>query len=190
MKQQVLYEYIKLSVTLRIFAGAHLLKLEESSEWSSIMNSAEENSANLCKVLHGKLLFSDLYCMYAVTLNELKAILKVSAQAGQSDAVNKTSVKSIALDDDFQEVKRRKRYICNNTSQTAKKSTKSVPTSASVQRSPNAVLTRNFFAPLRTIEMVTQTTGVENTLPEQEAPRKPGRPSSIVVTSTTSLIRL
>jgi hypothetical protein len=35
--------------------------------------------------------------MYAVTLNELKAIpnvLKVSAQAGQGGAVNKTSVES------------------------------------------------------------------------------------------------
>jgi hypothetical protein len=30
--------------------------------------------------------------MYTVTLNELKAILKVSAQAGKSGTVNKTSV--------------------------------------------------------------------------------------------------
>jgi hypothetical protein len=43
--------------------------------------------------------------MYAVTLNELKAILKVSAQAGQSGEVSKTSVESLAQDDDFQEVK-------------------------------------------------------------------------------------
>jgi hypothetical protein len=31
-----------------------------------------------------------------VTMNELKATLKVSAQAGQSGAVNKTSVESMA----------------------------------------------------------------------------------------------
>jgi hypothetical protein len=30
--------------------------------------------------------------MYTVTLNELKAVLKMSAQAGQRDAVNETSV--------------------------------------------------------------------------------------------------
>jgi hypothetical protein len=47
--------------------------------------------------------------MYAVTLNELKAVLKVSAQAGQSDVVNKTSVESMARDDDFQEIKRHKK---------------------------------------------------------------------------------
>jgi hypothetical protein len=47
--------------------------------------------------------------MYAVTLNELKAVLnvlKASAQAGQSGTVNKTSVESAAQDNNFQKVKR------------------------------------------------------------------------------------
>jgi hypothetical protein len=39
--------------------------------------------------------------MYAVTLNELKAVLKVSAQAEQSGVTNKTSVESSAHDIDF-----------------------------------------------------------------------------------------
>jgi hypothetical protein len=39
-----------------------------------------------------------------VTLNELKAVLNVRAQAGQSGAVNKTSVESMTQDDDFWEV--------------------------------------------------------------------------------------
>jgi hypothetical protein len=47
----------------------------------------------------------------------LKDVLKMSAEAGQSGAVNKTSVESTAQNDDFQEVTRR-------TSQTAKKSSK------------------------------------------------------------------
>jgi hypothetical protein len=55
---------------------------------------------------------------------------------------------------------------------------------------PKAVSTRNFFAPLRTTGMDTETTGAENTLPEQEAPRISGRPSAIMMTSTTNLIRL
>jgi hypothetical protein len=59
--------------------------------------------------------------MYTVTLNELKAILNVSAEAEQSGVVNKTSVESTAHDDDFQEAKTRKRHISNNTSQTARK---------------------------------------------------------------------
>jgi hypothetical protein len=38
--------------------------------------------------------------------------------------------------------------------------------------------------------MDTETTGAENTLPEQEIPKKSGRPPPIVMTSTTNLIRL
>jgi hypothetical protein len=52
--------------------------------------------------------------MYTVTLDELKAVLKVSAKAGKSGVVNKTSVEPMAQDDDFQEVKSCKRHISNN----------------------------------------------------------------------------
>jgi hypothetical protein len=74
------------------------------------VNSAEENRANFYKDLDGKLLFSVLYGMYTVTLNELKAVLKVGigeicCPEGQSGAVNKTSVESTAQDDDFWEEK-------------------------------------------------------------------------------------
>jgi hypothetical protein len=63
-----------------------------------------ENTANFCKALDGKLLFGMLYSMYMVILNELKAILKVSAQAGRSGAVNKTTVESSAQDNDFHDI--------------------------------------------------------------------------------------
>jgi hypothetical protein len=92
--------------------------------------------------------------------------------------------------DDFQEVKRRKMHISNNTMQTAKKSTKPVPKSAAVSLPPKEALTNNFFTPLRTTDMETETTGAENTLLEQEAPRKPGRLPPIMMTSTTNLIQL
>jgi hypothetical protein len=65
--------------------------------------------------------FSALYGMYAVTLNELKTVIKVNTQARQSGAVNEISVESTAQDDDFPETKKRKRHISNNTLQTAKK---------------------------------------------------------------------
>jgi hypothetical protein len=84
--------------------------------------SVEENRANCCKDVDGKPQFSALYGMYTITMTELKAILKMCAQAGQSGVVNRTSV----------EIKGRNRNISNNTSQTAKKSTKQVPTSAAV----------------------------------------------------------
>jgi hypothetical protein len=58
-----------------------MAKVGESSEWIFIVNSAAENRANFWKALDGKL-FLSLYGMYMATLNELKAIFKVSAQAG------------------------------------------------------------------------------------------------------------
>jgi secreted trypsin-like serine protease len=64
-------------------AGWAQAKVAESSEWTPIVNSAEENRANFCKVLDGKSLLSTLYGMYTATLNEPNTVLKVSAQAGQ-----------------------------------------------------------------------------------------------------------
>lgn len=69
--------------------------------------------------------------MFAVTLNEVKAVLKVIVRAGQSGTVNKISEESAGRDDDMQEVKRCKRSIFNNTSQAANKSTKPVPNNRS-----------------------------------------------------------
>jgi hypothetical protein len=100
-----------------------------------------------------------------VKQNELKAVLKMNAQAGQCGAVNETSSEPTLQDDDFQEVKKRKRRTFDDTSQSPKKTTKTVPTSAAVKLGPKAVSTRKFFAPLRTNDMDMETTGAENTLP-------------------------
>jgi hypothetical protein len=42
--------------------------------------------------------------MHAVSLNELKAVPKISVQEGQSDVAYKTSVESSAQDDDFRQI--------------------------------------------------------------------------------------
>jgi hypothetical protein len=102
--------------------------------------------------------------------------------------MNKTSVESTAQFNDFQEIKRRKRHISYDNSERAQKSTKSVPIPTAVKQPPKAVPTSKFSAPIRTNDKDTETAGAENTLPEQEAPRKAGRPPPI--TSTTNLIRL
>jgi hypothetical protein len=172
---------------IEILAGCTPAEVGESSEWTTTVNSAEEKRANFCKSLDGKLLFSALYGIYTVTLTELKA---VSVQAKHSDSLNKTSSESTAQDDDFREVNKRKGHNSDGTSQSAKNSTKTVPMSAAFKLPPKAVSIRNFFAPLRTTGMDTETAGAENTLPEQEAPRKSGRPPPIVMTSTTNLIQL
>jgi hypothetical protein len=172
---------------IEILAGCTPAKVGENPEWTTIVNSTEENRSNFCKSLDGKPISSALYFMYTVTLNELKV---VSAQAKHSGAANKTSSEPTAQDDEYREAKRRMRHNSNDNSQSAKMSTKTIPTSASVKLPPRAASTRNYFAPLRTTDMDMETTGSENMLPEQEAPRKSGRPPPIVMTSTTNLIRL
>jgi hypothetical protein len=59
-------------------AGCTPAKVGESIEWSSTVNSAEENRAKICKALGGNPILN-IYGMYTVTLNELKGALKVSA---------------------------------------------------------------------------------------------------------------
>lgn len=88
----------------------------------------------------------------------------------------------MAQDEDFYEVKRCKGHISNDTQKTTKKSTKPVPTSTAVKLSPKLVLNHNFFATLKTTE-------TENTLLEQKALIKPGRPPPVVMTSTKNLIQ-
>jgi hypothetical protein len=70
------------------------------------LNAAEENGANYCKALRGKPLFSNLYGTYTVTLQELKAVLKASTLADQTN-IPKTTGKQTTQEGSFQEVRRR-----------------------------------------------------------------------------------
>jgi hypothetical protein len=88
--------------------------VEEGSEGSTIVNSAEENRTDFCKVLDRKPLFTAFYGVYTVTLNELKA---VSAQKKHCGIANKTSLEPTAQNDEFREVKRRKRHNSNGNLQ-------------------------------------------------------------------------
>jgi hypothetical protein len=107
--------------------------------------------------LDGKPHFRAIYDIYTVTRNELKTVLNMSAQAGQSGVVNTSSVE-LTDQDDFQKVKRRNRHISNYTSQIAKKSAKPVPASTAVNLPLRTVLTRKFLAPVRTTDMDTART--------------------------------
>jgi hypothetical protein len=51
--------------------------------------------------------------MYSLTLNELGAVMDVSAQATQNGAVNKLSAESAAQDNDSQYTTKHERDICN-----------------------------------------------------------------------------
>jgi hypothetical protein len=161
----------------------------EGNEWTSVVDAAEENRANYCKVLSGKTLFSALYGTYTVTLNELKAVLKASTQSEQNVS---TPVQQSTKDDGFQEVRRRKRQSSGESTKITKVSKKpTVPatTPAAVQLAPRDTATRNYFAPLRTADMDTDATA-ETVTPEEAAPPKTGRPPPVVLTSPTNLIQL
>jgi hypothetical protein len=50
-----------------ILAKCTPARMGESSQWTTILKSAEENRAKFCKFLDWKMLFSALYSMYKVT---------------------------------------------------------------------------------------------------------------------------
>jgi hypothetical protein len=89
----------------------------ESEQWSSIVNTAEENRHNFCKALTGKTLFSAVYGTYKFALHELKATLKANNLAGQS----KTSNSASTQEDGFKEIRRHKRQSTNETATTSKR---------------------------------------------------------------------
>jgi hypothetical protein len=110
----------------------------------------------------------------------------VNLQAGQSGIVNNTSLESTVQDVDSHEIKRLKRHIFNDTSQTAKKPTKPLSASAAIKLPSKAVLA-HIFSPGRTIDADMETTGTKNTLSEEEASRKPGRSPTVMTISIKNL---
>jgi hypothetical protein len=62
-------------------AGFTPASVGQNEEWAAIINSADEIRKNYCKYLIGKTLFSALYWIYTVALNELKAVQKSKHQA-------------------------------------------------------------------------------------------------------------
>jgi hypothetical protein len=159
-------------------AGYAPAVLGESAEWTAVVSDAEENRANYCTALSGKTLLRAMYGTYSVTLTELKSILKVYK-----------STEKPTQDEDFQEVRRRKRH---NTSEAAPTSKKAVPTATSdpATTPPKQITTRNFFAPLHAANMDTDTAGSEASTSTATAPRKTGRPPPIILTSAVNFIQL
>jgi hypothetical protein len=138
----------------------------ESEEWAAIISSAENNRETYCKALRGKPLYSAPYGAYTTTLNDLNEVLKNSAPREEG----------------FKEVRRRKRWNCQETARTGKKA--AIPTSST------KVTTKNFFAPLRTLNMDTDALGIESIETEEPVPGKSTRPPQMVLTPTINLIQL
>jgi hypothetical protein len=84
-------------------AGHTTASVGESAEWAAIVNAVEGNGESYCRGLHGKPLFSALYGTYTVTLDELKALLKASTLADQTNSPKATGQET--TQDGFQEVR-------------------------------------------------------------------------------------
>jgi hypothetical protein len=69
---QQLYDVLGDIVSL---AGCTPSSVGGSEAWKTIIDHAEQDKQNLCKVLQRKRLFSALYGTYTVTLNDLKNAL-------------------------------------------------------------------------------------------------------------------
>jgi hypothetical protein len=153
------------------------------------MNTAEDNTASYFKTLTGNPLFNDLYDTYTVTLIEIKAVLKVSTLASQTKSLT-TGGEQLTQKEGFKEVRRRKRHNTDVAARTSKKAAVQDKISDALNTLAKGVVTRNYFALLRTADMDTDTSGTESMPHEGAAPGKTGRPPPIVLTSATNLIHL
>jgi len=167
-------------------AGCTPASVGESEAWSHIVKATKVDRTEFCRVLSGKQLFSALYGMYSVALNDLKKVLQTSAKRMLPQQRKPNTEQS--QEDGFQEQKRRKRR--NSAKEEDKKGTDSQAV-APYQRVLQ-VPTRNFFAPLRADKMETANEpNVEDQSgqQDQQAPtNKAGRPPPIVLTSKINLI--
>jgi hypothetical protein len=125
----------------------------ESEDWQRVFNNAQIDRESYCNVLKGKQLFSVLYGLYTVTLNELKSVLQLSAQVPRQGVATSEAPPSEAekMNDGFREQRRRKRNPSDEeTKATSKKCTASTTlVAAHPYGKATSVATRNYFAPLR-----------------------------------------
>jgi Tfp pilus assembly major pilin PilA len=156
-----------------------------------VINSqhAEDNRTSYCKALAGNPLFSALCGTYAVTLIGLKAMLKVTTLASQTKSP-KTEGEQLAQDKGFKDVHRHKWHNTDEAAQTSKKAAVQDKTSDTLNTLPMEDVTRNYFDPLRTADMDTDTSSTDAMPYEEAVPGKTGRPPPVVLTSATNLIKL
>jgi hypothetical protein len=163
-------------------AGCTPSHVGESEAWKAIVDHAEQDKQNLCKVLQGKRLFSALYGTYTITLSDLKKVLQSSVKG------TKETSQTVPCDG-FREQRRRKRSS-NSEDGTQARNKKAAPQTVQPTKTQAAVATKNYYAPLKTIEMETQKEENESETAEVDKQRTTGRPPPIVLTTAINLIHL
>jgi hypothetical protein len=179
-----LKQLFKVLCDIEFVAGYTPASVGYSDQWSSIVNTAEDNRHNFCKALGGKTLYTALYVTYTVALQELKALLKANTLADPTPTPKPASTQEAR----FTEVRRRKRQNSDKAAQISKKS--STNSSLCPRRHPLQDHTRNLFTPLRATITDTDPSGSESTPQEETVPAKTSRPPPIILTSAANLIQL
>jgi hypothetical protein len=155
-------------------AGHTPASVGESAEWAVTVNAAQENGANHDRALRGKTLFSVQNCTYTIILHELRAVLKASILAGQTNSPKATGQQTMQ-EDGFPEV--RKRPPPNETAGTSKKAAVQDENVARLKHSPpQAGRHSKLFRPFRATNMNTDSSGTETTSNEEAVPDKTGTP--------------
>jgi hypothetical protein len=137
-----------------------------------------------------KVNFSALYGTYTITLDELKAVLKASILADQTNPPKNHRATNNAggwfpRSTEAEAVRHARNRRNIKESGSAKQNVARLK-----HPPPKEVVNRNFFAPLRAADIDTDTCGTEATSNEEAVPDKTGRPPPITLTSTTNLIQL
>jgi hypothetical protein len=126
--------------------------------WKDLLAKTEAERVVLCKHLEGRVLFTAMLRLYAALHRELRETILPARQTSTEE---------------FHEQRRRKR---NPSEEQAKKSKPATPTPVAQPRPQGEVITKNYFAPLRTAEMEVEHTPVVNSsdAPDKE-PQQPAR---------------
>jgi hypothetical protein len=128
----------------------------ESNEQTKIVKRTEAGRVSLCEALEGETLFSTLYRVCMLTFMELKAVLKHStAKKGQIGITTNANATPKPIEGKFNEQERKRR---NSTDSDRPDSAKKQGAAIQIEiRMVKAITTttttKNFFAPLRALEI-------------------------------------
>jgi hypothetical protein len=184
-----------------ILAGCTPRTVGETEVWTSVVRRSEADRLILCRMLEGKSLFGALYRVCSLTLLELKALLQLQHAA----AKKATSATPTAPDKgEFRQQRRRKRMNSSEAGRpgSAKKKKKKkkrgslTMSGKAIAAHPTRIPTRNFFAPLRAMEVDTNTVagdGAESELPTKQqqnpVPKGTERPPPIILITSVNLLK-
>jgi hypothetical protein len=173
----------------------------ESESWREVVDCAKQDRLDLCNIHLGKRLSSALYGTYSITLNELRSLLQASVTKAKTGAPGQDkptsgtqTVQSEEPEDGFRQQRRRK--LNSSSEEIHDKNLKiASPVAGNVQlykkpTSPSTTTCRNYFAPLRSLEMEANETTSQRQQQQEATTNTGGRPPPIFLTSAVKLIHL